>query len=358
MADEEQLDILIKGVEVWNKWRKKTPKKVIDLSHIHLLVGPDLQGANLSGADLSGTVIDSAKLSEANFRGANLLTTGLTVADLRGADLHGAKLALADLRGANLHGANLGAANLRGARLSEADLSETFLGGTIFAETNLSNTKGLEAVRHNRASTIGTDTLLLSNGKIPQIFLRGCGLSDWEIESAKLYDPELSNEEINKALYRMYDLRARQPLQISPLFISYSHTDRAFVDRIEKSLKERGVRFWRDIHDATAGRLEPQIDRAITQIQTVLLILSKTSVESDWVQHEVRKARDLGKVLKQDVLCPIALDDSWKSSSWPERIMEQVKEYNILDFSIWQDENKFENVFNKLIDGLNIYYKK
>jgi len=57
-------------------------------------------------------------------------------------------------------------------------------------------------------------------------------------------------------------------------------------------------------------------------------------------------------------LCPIALDESWKTSLWPERIVEQVKEYNILDFSAWNDKDKFENMFGKLIDGLNLYYKK
>ncbi len=32
-------------------------------------------------------------------------------------------------------------------------------------------------------------------------------------------------------------------------------------------------------------------------------------------------------------------------------------EYNILDFSEWKDETKFENTFNKLIDGLELFYK-
>jgi hypothetical protein len=61
--------------------------------------------------------------------------------------------------------------------------------------------------------------------------------------------------------------------------------------------------------------------------------------------------------LKRDVLCPVALDDSWKDSDWPERLIEQVMEYNILDFSNWKDDNKFGSTFNKLIDGLELFYK-
>jgi hypothetical protein len=80
-------------------------------------------------------------------------------------------------------------------------------------------------------------------------------------------------------------------------------------------------------------------------------------MNSDWVQHEVRAARELEKELGREVLCPVALDDSWKRSSWPKRIMEQVTEYNILDFSIWHDDDKFEFAFRKLIDGLELFYK-
>ena len=104
--------------------------------------------------------------------------------------------------------------------------------------------------------------------------------------------------------------------------------------------------------------MEKQIDRAIRQNPTVLLVLSEHSLSSDWVEHEVRTARELEKDLGHDVLCPIALDKSWKSSKWPERIMEQITEYNILDFSEWEDDVKFEGMFRKLIDGLELFYKK
>ena len=113
----------------------------------------------------------------------------------------------------------------------------------------------------------------------------------------------------------------------------------------------------RDVHDAKAGRLEKQIDRAIHQNPTVLLILSSNSIRSDWVEHEVRMARALEKELGRDVLCPVALDDSWKSSPWPKRLMEQVMEYNILDFSDWERDTGFRRMFDKLIDGLELFYK-
>jgi hypothetical protein len=37
--------------------------------------------------------------------------------------------------------------------------------------------------------------------------------------------------------------------------------------------------------------------------------------------------------------------------------MEQVMEYNILDFYAWKDESKFGDTFNKLIAGLGLFYR-
>jgi hypothetical protein len=123
-------------------------------------------------------------------------------------------------------------------------------------------------------------------------------------------------------------------------------------------LNDKGIRFWRDVHQATAGRLEKQIDRATRHNPTVLLILSTHSVKSNWVQHEVRLARKLEIETERDVLCPVALDDSWKTCRWPERLKEQIMEYNILDFSTWDDEDVFLRMFTRLIDGLDLFYKE
>jgi hypothetical protein len=222
---------------------------------------------------------------------------------------------------------------------------------------DLSQTNGLESATHQTPSTIGTDILQLSKGEIPENFLRGCGLSDWEIESAKLYKPNLSNQEINNIIYKIFDLRASQSIQVSPLFISYSHVDTPFVEKLETHLLGKGIRFWRDVHNATAGRLETQIDRAMRQNPSVLLVLSKNSTTSDWVEHEALLARQLEKEIGKDVLCPIALDNSWKTAKWPARLMEQIKEYNILDYSNWNDGQAFNQVFNKMISGLDMFYK-
>ena len=155
----------------------------------------------------------------------------------------------------------------------------------------------------------------------------------------------------------MASLGAAHALQLSPLFISYSPVDGRFADKIGGKLAEKGIRYWRDIHDMNAARMEKQIDRAIRQNSTVLLVLSEHSLSSDWVEYEIHAARELKKETGRTVLYPVALDDGWKDSRWPKRIVEQVMEYNILDFSGWKDDSKFDGMFRKLIDGLELFYK-
>ena len=366
MANEEQLAILKQGVEVWNRWRKKNPDVKIDLSE-----------ADLSEADLKKADLHEANLTDAGFSDADLTQANLRKANLSKASLHLTNLSYAHLTGTNLSNAYLTDTNFSHADLMDADLSDANCSDTIFKQADLrganfrsaaiwgvtftfldlSQTKGLEGANHYAPSAIDTDTLQQSKGKIPEIFLRGCGLSDWEIQMAKLYNPDLSNNELIDIQNKIFTLRQRQAIQISSLFISYSHGDSTFVDKLESQLNNKGIRFWRDIHDMKAGRIETQIDRAISQNRTVLLVLSKNSIKSDWVEHEVRTARGLEKEVGRDVLCPVALDDSWRSSPWPRRVMEQIMEYNILDFSSWEDDVKFEEMFRKLIDGLELFYK-
>jgi hypothetical protein len=200
-------------------------------------------------------------------------------------------------------------------------------------------------------SSIATDTLSASRGRISDQFLRGCGLTDVEILASRLWDPDLAGDELTTLLYRIHDLKTTSPIQKRYVFISYAHTDIAFVEEVEKCFDARGIRYWRDVHNLKAGRIETQIDRAIGLHSIVLLVLSKSSVNSDWVEWEISKARAIEKQHKRDVICPIALDDSWKTADWPGPLRRQIEDYHILDFS-----SPSEGQFAKLIDGLNLYY--
>src|SRR6266498_577116 len=140
MANEEQVAILRKGVEVWNKWWNENPG-----------IGIDLSEANLVGANLSGAYLTNANLMAANLMRANLTGAILNGANLHSAELHGANLQDAILVEANLHKAHLRQANLTRANLLrasfnkadlyEADLRETYLEAASFTRTLIDKAK-------------------------------------------------------------------------------------------------------------------------------------------------------------------------------------------------------------------------
>ena len=70
MANQEHVDILNQGVEVWNKWRKDNPLVEANLSEAKLTYA-HLMEANLSGADLRGANLSGADLRRAYLRGAH-----------------------------------------------------------------------------------------------------------------------------------------------------------------------------------------------------------------------------------------------------------------------------------------------
>ncbi len=76
MANQEQLDILKEGVEVWNAWRKENMGVRVDLSEADLII------ANLTGANLTETNFDEAYLTGANLTGANLCEANVEKAHL------------------------------------------------------------------------------------------------------------------------------------------------------------------------------------------------------------------------------------------------------------------------------------
>ncbi|MFN8477960.1 MAG: toll/interleukin-1 receptor domain-containing protein [Kouleothrix sp.] len=342
MADEEQLALLRQGVAEWNEWRRQHRAVQIDLTGANHLSGAhlreaDMYGAVLYGAALAGAALTGAALTGAALTGAALAGAALAGADLRGADLRGAVLTGADLRGVVLRGADLTGADLTG-----ADLSEAVLGGTIFADTDLSTAKGLETVFHNSPSTIGIDTLFRSQGRIPEVFLRGCGVPESLIE----YLPSL--------------LGAMQPIQFYSCFISYSAHDQAFAQRLYDRLQGQGLRVWFAPEELKGGRtLDEQIDTAIRTYDKLILVISDASVRSKWVMHELRKARRAELANQRRKLFPIRLTSFETLHNWecfdPENgqdLADEVRQYFIPDFAQWKDHDRFEHEFGLLLAAL------
>ncbi|MEM7084966.1 MAG: TIR domain-containing protein [Bacteroidota bacterium] len=82
------------------------------------------------------------------------------------------------------------------------------------------------------------------------------------------------------------------------IFFSYSRDDSEFVLNLAKELREKGANVWLDQLDIKPGtRWDKSIEDALDASQTVLVILSKTSVESNNVMDEVSYALEEGKMV-------------------------------------------------------------
>jgi hypothetical protein len=59
------------------------------------------------------------------------------------------------------------------------------LGGTHLGDVDLPDVNGLSTVKHSRPSSLGIDTLCKANGRLPDEFCEGCGVSENLIVYAK-----------------------------------------------------------------------------------------------------------------------------------------------------------------------------
>lgn len=314
--------------------------------------GADLGHAQLIRADLSRADLALADLSRADMRGVDLRGAVLTGANLKDASLLGATLHGADLRGADLSGVNLRAANLTDTRLEDANLTRAAAGSTVFADLDLRQARGLETVHHASPSTVGADTLARSMGRIPEGFLRGCGLAVWEILAARQYDASLSPAEVEDLERRTLQARTRARLPRKRVLISYSAMDASFVEELRRRLLERGLYSWVAAHEDKGAVRERQSKLAIEHDLTLLLVLSQSSVQSDWVEHEMRLARKLEKATGEDVLCPVSLDDSWKASPFQTRITDKIPEDEVASFAEWSDPAKMDAALSRLLEAI------
>jgi len=359
MANPEHLEILKQGVAQWNKWRGEHPDVTPDLSEADL-IGADLREARLSRANLLGADLSKADLREANLSGADLSGAFMSGANLFRADLTMSPLVRANLEGADLSEAKLRMANLSHSNLNGAGFTAARAGGTHFADVDLSTTMGLESVVHVGPSTIGIDTIYKSRGKIPEVFLRGCGLQDWEIELVKLYQADLGAADLTTILYRVSELRSGAPVRYSSCFISYSTKDQEFAERLYADLQAKGVRCWFAPEEMKAGRkVHEQIDEAIRLHDRLLLILSEHSMKSEWVNTEIAKASKREVKDGKRVLFPVRLVGFEVLRDWEcfdadtgKDSAREIREYFIPDFSNWKEHDSYRVAFDRLVKDL------
>jgi uncharacterized protein YjbI with pentapeptide repeats len=331
MANKEQLSILRKGVRAWNEWR-------IANNPVVQLAGVSLSGTNLGSVDvfthldLHHADLTGVDLSNADLGGASLVNSDLTGANLRGASLAGAELWGAALDGANLVDTILYDTDFTEATLSATDFTNSVMDGTRFGGVDLSSAKGLDAIRHEGPCRIDIDVIYISGGNIPEAFMIGAGAPD--------------------SLIAFMKSLVTEPIEYYTCFISYSTKDQQFADMLHSQLRSKNLRVWLATEDLRIGdRFRPKIDEAIRLYDKLLLVFSRNSVESPWVESEVEAAFEKERRQKRTVLFPIRLDNAVMETdrAWAAEIR---RTRHIGDFEKWKNHDQYQIALARLFRDL------
>jgi hypothetical protein len=78
------------------------------------------------------------------------------------------------------------------------------------------------------------------------------------------------------------------------LFISHASADDPFVTDLLKALEDHKIPVWVDSRNLRAGaKLAPEIEGAIRDAESFLVVLSPATVNSPWVRREIAQALEV-----------------------------------------------------------------
>ncbi len=175
---------------------------------------------------------------------------------------------------------------------------------------------------------------LIQSGKLPEVFLKGCGFPDQFIK----YLPGL--------------IGSLDPIQFYSCFISYSHKDEEFAKRLYADLQAEGVRCWFAPQDLDIGdRIKNKIDEAIRVHDKLIIVLSENSLTRAWVVKEVKEGLQQEETRKEDVLFPIRLDEAVEETT-QQWAFDLKAERVIGNFSNWKNHDAYQEAFKLLLRAL------
>jgi uncharacterized protein YjbI with pentapeptide repeats len=320
------------------------PLEICDLS------GVDLRGANLEGVNLAQVRLSGATLIGAALRGASLALAQLQNANLSGADLKEAILTNADLRYANLAGSNLSGANLIGASLVHAGLNGARLEGALVGWTDFTNTglgfvSGLDRIVHLGPSVIDLDTVLTS-------FKGAIGSSSSTVTAGTTAVTSfMRGSGVPEEIINLIRGRSSSFAHTS-CFISYSTADIGFVKQLYSDLQDEGVRCWYAPDSLGVGEdIRARIEEAIQKHSKLVVVLSESSVKSQWVKFEVETAfRQERQKPDVKLLLPARIDSAADTTNadWVKRIRDSRV---MADFRDWHDRQHYRQALRSLIEA-------
>lgn len=127
---------------------------------------------------------------------------------------------------------------------------------------------------------------------------------------------------------------------MTQVFLSYADKDRAFTEKIAKTLRREGITVWTNKTDIKSGdEFEEVIKRGIEQADNIVYLMSPASVQSGYCQKELTYARSFNKRIIPLLIEEIDL----------EQISPELRVLQFINFPHDQEESKYRADAAKLI---------
>ena len=127
---------------------------------------------------------------------------------------------------------------------------------------------------------------------------------------------------------------------MSEVFLSYALADRPRAQRVAHASEQQGWAVWWDRHIPRGKTFAQFIEGNLDTAKCVIVLWSKTSVQSDWVQSEA----DEGK--RRDILVPVLIDALQASD-----IPLEFRRIQAADLADWNDTSDHQG-FSDLIEAI------
>ena len=352
----------------------------------------DLNGQSFAGANLDNIYLRGANLQDADFENAHIRLADFNLCDCSGAKFQGAKieksyfigakfpncsfkgatlfkckLDLAFIGNVDFSGSNLGDVSFRDAKLLQSDFSNTPLAMCHFEGTHAATRQSIHESRAWLEGAAGKSVHDLETGfanrfddntikRTLDLYAdRKKNVEKWGGQGHEMYASidSLSEFFASTGLSKGAAADLVRQLEVSAnsqnIFISYASADQDVAEGLNLRLSKRGFQVWYAPRKMQGGEeVATQLDRAIDQVDVLLLVLSGASIKSDWVGREVKAAfREEGRRGRKIIL-PIRIVPHEGLAGWSiiddvtgTDLAEQIRERFMLDFAKWRDDWRF-----------------
>ena len=110
-------------------------------------------------------------------------------------------------------------------------------------------------------------------------------------------------------------------VESATLFLSYARADEPFARKLATALEQAGFTIWWDAMIEGGAAFGRSIAEALERADAVLVLWSKTSIDSDWVKDEAAQGRDRHRLI------PLAIDGTPPPLGF--------RQYQTIDLSHW-----------------------